>query len=195
MQVTKIEKARNKYRVYLNDEPCFILTAAEYASCHINENEELSEERYRMICGDILLKRAKLRCLKLLEIRDRTEDELKRKLSQDLFPEEVIGDALEYVRSYHYIDDEAYAQRYVQANKDRCGRKMLTYELIRRGIAPDIAAAAVDDEGTDEAEAIRKWNRKRNFDPAQADEKERARQIRFLVGKGFSLHHILKEME
>ena len=53
-------------------------------------------------------KRAKHRALYLLERCDRTEQELRTKLSRSYEPE-IVEEAIRYVKQYGYIDDKRYA--------------------------------------------------------------------------------------
>ena len=53
-----------------------------------------------------ILRRAKLRAIHLLEYRDRTEKDMRRKLQQGDYPPEVIDKTIEYLKSYGYIDDK-----------------------------------------------------------------------------------------
>ena len=54
---------------------------------------------------DVLLKRAKLRCMNLLKSRDYTEYQLRMKLRQGVYPEDIIDAAVAYVASYGYVND------------------------------------------------------------------------------------------
>ena len=55
--------------------------------------------------NDELLK-AKKRAMLILQHNDRTEWELTDKLSKAGFSDEAVNEAVEYVRSSQYIDDE-----------------------------------------------------------------------------------------
>ena len=67
---------------------------------HISEGAELSEEQYKKILEETILRRAKMRCLNLLKTMDRTEIQLRQKLKQGEYPEEIIERAIEYVKGY-----------------------------------------------------------------------------------------------
>ena len=58
------------------------------------------------------LLRAKKKAMSLLNYNDRTEWELMDRLSGAGFSEEAVNGAMEYVKSFHYIDDERYAMRF-----------------------------------------------------------------------------------
>ena len=74
MTVTKIKAlTKTRFQVYLDEEAAFVLYKGELRRYHLEEGEELSEETYREIRQNIVLKRAKLRAMHLLTDMDRTE--------------------------------------------------------------------------------------------------------------------------
>ena len=196
MEITKLEKTGRRYRVYLNDEPCFCLPASCMGELGLAEGMELAKEKYDYICEYILIPGAKQRSLDLLNLKDRTEKELRDRLKRDSYPPEAIHAAVEYVKSFHYIDDSRYAAHFAQSHSLSLGKRAIRMELIKRGIDSQTADEALEMlEGDESRTAIEKWLKKRHYDPQNADEKERAKQIRFLCGKGFDYGEVIKTME
>ena len=71
MIVTEIvEISKTKAKVLLDNDRCFALYKSELKKYRIAEDAEISQEYYDMIMGEVLLKRAKLRCMNLLKSRD-----------------------------------------------------------------------------------------------------------------------------
>lgn len=136
-----------------------------------------------------LKKRARLRCMHLLERRDYTEKQLRDKLrlGKTEYPPEVIDDAIAYVKSYHYVDDARYACQYVECMKTRKSRRQIEQELYLRGVDRILVEAAFEQCAfVPEETLIRALLEKRHFNPAAADMKERQRIYAFLARKGFS---------
>ena len=79
-------------------------------------------------------RKAKLRAVHLLEYRDRTEKDMRRKLQQGGYPAEIIEETMEYLRAYGYIDDKRYAGRYLSSRLEQKGRRRLFQELQQKGI-------------------------------------------------------------
>lgn len=134
-------------------------------------------------------KRAKLRCMHLLEKRDYTEKQLRDKLrtGKTIYAQETIDEAIAYVKSYGYVDDAAYACRYVECMKEKKSRRQIEQELYQKGISREFAAAAFEQaEMVPEEELIRYWLEKKHFVPEEADQKEMRRMYAFLARKGFS---------
>ncbi|MDO4632370.1 MAG: regulatory protein RecX [Eubacteriales bacterium] len=144
-----------------------------------------------------LYKRAKLRCMHLLEKRDYTEKQLRDKLrnGKTEYTEDMIDEAINYVKSFHYVDDDRYARRYIECMQKRKSRRVIAQELMQKGISREqIQEAEADVTPADEAALIREWMRKRRYDPATADLKEKQRFYAFLMRKGFRFDSIAEAL-
>lgn len=198
MIVTELtELSKTKAKVSLDNGETFALYKSELRAYHIGEGKELSEELYDTIVKEVLSKRAKLRCMNLLKSRDYTEYQLSSKLKQGLYPETVIHQALEYVKSYGYVDDLRYAKSYIESAQASKSKKQIENALFCKGISKENieqAYAECSDEGntTDEEELIEKLLIKKHYDKQEATYDERMKIIRFLYRKGFSLDNIYK---
>ncbi len=165
---------RNRYRKYTEDNP---------------EKEDGKPEK----SGD--LNRAKRRALHILERSDRTEQELREKLSKNYLPE-VVEAAVEYVKSYHYIDDHRYAVNYLNSRGQSKSSRRIEQELLyKKGISKAVLEAAREEaEPQDEREQIRRWIEKKHIDPAVASREELRRFYQFLLRRGFRSADILAEL-
>ena len=198
MQVTKIEElSKSRCKVYLDQELAFILYKGELRSFQVKEGQLLGEEAYRTIMEEVLPKRAKLRCMNLLMSREYTVQQLKDKLHQGFYPEEIIEEAVEYVASFHYIDDLRYAEDYITAYEDKRSRKRIEQDLLGKGISRAILEQAWqqwEEKGgkINEETMIRKLLEKKHFDGETADWKEKQKMYAYLMRKGFSASEIGK---
>ena len=145
-----------------------------------------------------MLKRAKLRCMHLLEKRDYTEKELRQKLENGKteYTEEQIDGAIAYVKSFHYVDDGRYACKYIEAMQSRKSRRQIEQELYQKGVDRELIQEAFEEtEEVPEEEQIARWMEKRNFHPEEADLKEKQRMYAFLARKGFRAENIQRAMK
>lgn len=195
IQVTDLDKKR--VRIHLEDGYDFALYKGEQRKYNLQEGEELLEEQFQEIHGEILIKRARKRVMHLLERMDRTESQLRTKLKQGFYPEDVIEDAIGYVKSCHYLDDLRYARNYVRSRKDRKSRRMIQAELHTKGISKEWIAKALEEEYPEEneQEQILKWIQKKNYPSETADLKEKQRMYQFLMRKGFCANDILHVLD
>lgn len=197
MMITEIiPVTKQKSRIVTDEQLAFVLYKGELSHYRLEEGMELPDEVFRRIQEEILIKRAKLRAMHLLTRMDYTESQLRKKLEQGEYTKEAVDIAVEYVRSYHYLDDERYAAQYLSSQKGRKSRRQIEFELERKGISRELIAACREkmdeDQETDETELIRNILEKRCANPRLADEKEKRRHYGYLVRKGFSGSDIWK---
>lgn len=194
MIVTEIKPVtRQKFQIELDGQPAFVLYKGELSRYHIQKDKELPQEIYEELVGQVLTKRAKLRAMHLLEKMDRTRAELKKKLEQSGYPAKAVEEALEYVESFHYIDDVRYAARYIEFQKSKKGKARLKMELLQKGISAEIVARALEEaeEQMDAKETIRRILRSKRKGEGPLEEKEKQRLYGFFMRKGFSSSEIL----
>lgn len=200
MVVTEIQElSKSRSKVVLDQEFAFVLYKGELRQYSIKLGQEFSEEAYREIMTEVLPKRAKLRAMNLLKSRTYTTAQLRIKLQQGGYPETVIGEALEYVASFHYTDDLRYAVDFITDNEHRKSRFRIEQDLRGKGIPAEVIEQAWQkwqaNGGTQDEDAmIEALLRKKNYDPERADIKEQQKVYAFLMRKGFSVEKISRAM-
>lgn len=192
--VTELSKGRNQ--VEINGELRFALYRGELHTYHIKEGEKISEEALEEILKELLPRRAKLRSMNLLKSRSYTEYQIREKLKQGFYPETAIDEAIEYVKSFHYIDDRCYAKDYIVYYSESRSRGRITQDLLKKGIPKEVINAVYEEdlaeELPDETALIERWLQKKNYDRDCADYQERQKMGAFLYRKGFSMDKIEK---
>ena len=189
MNITKIEALTNtKFKVFLDGEFAFVLYKGELSRYGIKEDKELEEEIYHVIVDEILTKRAKLRAMHLLETMDRTESGLRDKLKDNGYPDVAIERALDYVKSFGYINDERYALNFINNRKDSKSRREIYALLCRKGIDKEIMDNAFEEvyEESDDKDAIRRLIIKRHVDIKNCSDEELNKLYGYLGRKGFA---------
>lgn len=187
-QIVGISKSR--YRIYLDGRFTFILYQGELRRFQIKEGQELSSDSYQHIMKQILPKRAKLRCMNLLQSRDYTRKQLEDKLRQGEYPSECIEEALDYVESYGYIDDRRYAAEYIEYQMQSRSRSRIETELMKKGISRDIIHEAfqkLEEMGVepDEMSLVTELLKKKKYNADTATKQEQQKMYGFLYRKGF----------
>ncbi|MCD8197399.1 MAG: recombination regulator RecX [Lachnospiraceae bacterium] len=142
---------------------------------------------------EVQLRDAKLKALHILERMDRTEAQLREKLSDAGFEEEPVEEAVDYVKSYGYIDDERYVRSYITYRSDQKSRRQLMQELrFKKGVPAELIEQVCEELGpADERPLIRRFLEKKQYHGAEADDAQRERLIAALVRRGFSMSDIL----
>lgn len=193
MLVTKITPvSKNRYQVYLEEKPAFVLYKGELQKYGITEEVDVSESIVQQIKTDVLLKRAKLRALHLLNDMDRTESGIVQKLLQGGYPEDVVREALAYVKSFGYVDDKRYAEQFIRSRMLKKSRRELYAALLGKGLESSIIEEALEAcfANVSEQAAIKQLIQKKNFDFQTADDKAKKKMFDYLMRKGFHYEDI-----
>lgn len=194
-QISEVDKKR--MMIHTEEGVSFVLYKGEIRRFALQEGEEIASEIYEEIRTDILIKRARKRAMFLLEKMDRTESQLRNKLRQGFYEEDLIDDAIAYVKKYHYIDDNRYAQTYVRYQKERKSKRQIKMDLMQKGVDREIIEQAIEAEYEPESEQelILKWIEKRKYKIGESDIKEKQKMYQFLMRKGFRSEDILHVLE
>lgn len=195
MLVERIEESgKGKINVYLDDGRFFAVYRKEVRGRNLEPGAELTEGQLAEIYSSILVPRARKRAMHLLEQMDRTEAQLREKLRQNAYPEDIAEDAVAYVKKFHYIDDRRYALNYVRYRSQSKSRRQLSQELLRKGVSREIIEEIFSEEWgqEDETPKILGWLKKKHYDPASASLKDRQKIYQFLLRKGFRSDDILR---
>lgn len=201
MIVTGIEEiSKSKCKIFIDGEFAFALYKGELSVYHIKNGKEITEKAYQELTAQILPKRAKLRAMNLLKARTYTEEELRRKLRLGFYTEDHIKEALEYVKSYGYVDDMAYAMDFIRYRAESLSRKQIQNKLLQKGIRKEIIENAFlecEEEGTviEEIKQIRAYLEKKHYCEEACGQKEKQKLIAALYRRGFSINSINQVMK
>ena len=186
--VVSVEQlSKGKRRLHLDNGEVWVLYSGEMRTCSLAEGTELTQMQYEQIRHDIIGKRAKKRAMHLLEKMDRTEQELRRKLLENEYPEDLAEEAIAYVKSFHYVDDARYADCYVRLRGAAKSRGKLLAELQQKGVDRELASQVLSEYESerDEQQMIRELMEKRHYDPETASLQEQRRMYGYLMRRGF----------
>ena len=124
------------------------------------------------------------RALRLLARREHARVELARKLAPYAESGEALEALLDDLTARRLLSDERYVEMRLNARAARFGNARLAYELRTQGVSEELLAAALAENDDELVRARAVWQRKFGEQPRDAG--ERARQMRFLLSRGFS---------
>lgn len=201
MTVTEIlDISKKQCKIMIDYEFAFVLYKGELRLYGISLNSEISDENYHRIIDEVLTKRCKLRAMNLLKERAYSEKKLREKLTRSQYPLVCIDTAMEYVKSFGYINDLRMAQDYLFYHGKNLNRRQIFAKLMQRGIPEAVIREAYQtycnsDEMVSEEELIHKQLQKKltcGLDAYSPDEKNKL--IKKLLYKGFSFDAIIHAM-
>ena len=194
LSLVKLTKGRAK--ICLAGGADFVLYKKEYEAYGIEEGTDLSEADYMQIINDILIPRCKKRARHLLEKQDRSEKNLRTKLKEGGYSEDIIDIAIDYINEYGYLDDSRMAASHIRFYQDSRSKMRLKQDLIGKGISSDVIDRVLEEEYTaDESDLIESLMIKKHYDKENATYEEKSKMYRFLAGRGFSsdsINRVLK---
>lgn len=136
----------------------------------------------------------RVRALRLLARREHTRDELERRLVPHAEDPAEVGRLLDEFAQHGWFSEERAVEQVLHARRGKFGSRRIRQELVAKGVDAGRVAAAMTGLKASEDEALRAvWRRK--FTQAPRGAAERARQIRFLQGRGFALEAIVRVLK
>lgn len=194
MYVTDIVRLDKKKSKIVCDEAVFALYLGEIRRLGIEVGTCISEELYSEIFDEILYKRARERALHLIEVMDRTEYQIRQKLSEGYYPADIIERVIAFLFKYGYIDDIQYAKKYMEYSINSKSKRRISDDLLRKGIKREIINTVLVSNESYEKEQIIKILEKKKYNEVSNNFKEKNRVIAYLLRHGYEYDLILESI-
>lgn len=195
-----IKIARNK--LYLSTEEIMDVSPFIRQRYELKVNDDISS-----LYDDISYEASLEKGIFLISLKDRTEKEIYKKLSEKYQNKEAVKKAVKKLKELGYLNDLDYSISYIKNKK--YGKNRITYNLIQKGIEKKIVELAYEELETEEniddkrLETLIKKNEKKlaykNSDLKKEEYlkqlKEEQKFIQFLARQGFSLDKIFEKIK
>jgi regulatory protein len=134
------------------------------------------------------------RAVEILARRDYSRAELARKLAPHAESREEVEALLDDLAARKILSDDRYAEARTNTLSRKYGAARIQHELRRQGVSGEAAERATESARATELDRAREaWRKK--FGEVAASREARAKQMRFLQGRGFSFDVIRKVIE
>lgn len=185
MIVTDIRRIDDKrYCLYIDYEPYASVYSSDIRRLQLRVGEEVDEVSIKEFRKEYLFRRALNKAVNSIKFSDKCEYDIRKKLKDLYYDEEIIEHSVEKLKTYGYIDDYRYACGYVRKNMRKKGRRIIEYELDGKHIGRDIVERALNDTyEQDEAEIILAIIRKKYSYTDLTDGRNKV--MAYLYSKGF----------
>lgn len=195
MRIERVESLdKRKSKVFTDEDFAFLLYNGELEKYGICEGAVLEERAVREIL-DLLGRRARERALNLLKVQDRTEGEMRRRLSQDSYPETIVQETIAFLQEYHFVDDARYVANYLQVHGKRKSQAELKLYLQRKGVSREMIREQLEEAEHDSGEAIRALLEKKHYRAGETAPEKEKKIIAYLMRRGFSWEDVRREMK
>ena len=149
----------------------------------VEAGEDASGPKHRPAGG--FVRTLKGRALRLLSQREHSRHELERKLKAFEETPGELTQALDFLEAKGFINEQRVVESVVNRRSTKLGASRVRQELQAKGLPAEAIAQAVQNLRSTELERARDvWRKK--FGAQPLDAAERAKQIRFLVSRGFA---------
>lgn len=136
----------------------------------------------------------KARALRYLSTREHSRLELGRKLARYAEEGDDVDALLDFLEKNNWLSQERFAESLIHRKAARYGNSRVMAELQTHGVGGEaLAELKAGLAHTELARARDVWRRK--FGRVAADAAERARQMRFLLQRGFTQKAVRAAME
>ena len=132
------------------------------------------------------------RALRYLSRRDHSRQELRKKLLPYAESDIELDELMTKLEAQSWLSDERFAESLVRRKSERYGSLKIVEELKQQGIEGESLIEIK--ERLKVSDAMRAWELwQRKFDSTiTKDPKEKSKQMRYLVSKGFPLSVVIK---
>ena len=187
--ITEIKDIGKKCRIIIDDDIVVQLYKGEVRKLGIKADSQFSNESYNEMYN-ILNKRARERSLFLLKDMDKTEKQIRDKFKLGDYPEDIINNAIEFLKKYGYVDDIRYAKLYISSKQNSKSIKQIELELYKKGVNKENVSKVLLEMDLSNEEALNKLIEKiiKKYD--LNDKTQYNKMCRYLLGKGFSYGEI-----
>jgi regulatory protein len=133
--------------------------------------------------------------VRLLARREYGRAELAARLRARGVEPDAIERTLDELAAQGYLSDARFAEALVAGRSGRFSKRAIAHALAEKRVAPQAAADALEPLATrdEQADAHALWERR--FGTPPRDEREKARQVRFLLSRGYTIGIALKVLK
>ena len=195
MKITKIEqqkKNKSRMSVFIDGEFSFGADNFTLLSLHLNEGDEITEERLAVIKNTAVFEDAKNYAANLISKRSYTEKAMREKLVSHIGDSEIVDKTISFLKEYKLIDDYDYATRYAHdlVHLKKLGITSVKWKLKEKGISSQTIEKVLSEfdfsnEIKDNLESLAQKKLSGNYDI-----KNIMKVKRYLVSRGYSFDDI-----
>lgn len=149
-EITKIEnqkRNRDRYSIYIDGEYSFGVYENVLIKYRLSKGMIVEDDFLRDV-----LKKEEQECannyaLRLLNFKMRTENEVKRRMREKEYTEDIIENTTDYLKELNYINDEDYARKFImdKSSLNNMGKERIKRELYMKGVDPEMTKREIED--------------------------------------------------
>lgn len=186
--------------LFIDGDFAFGIPAIEALKRGLKSGVELSESDIQELLAVDEVERAVQGAIVFVSYRPRSEREVRDRLRKRDFSQPAIDQAIEQMRGFGYLDDQAFAEWWVGNRSEHRprGKRLLAGELRSKGVSSDVVGEVIEEAGLDETSAALELARKRLPSLSKLDRPAQERRLAAFLGRrGFGwdvIKPVMKEV-
>lgn len=204
MQVVNINYSKSKevFEVVFEDETKLLLNYNIFEKYKVSVDMDFSEDEILEMKYFSDIERAKSRAINYISGKLKTKYEVRLKLKENDFAEDVIDEVLDILEKEEYLNDRVYCEIFIEDKKklNGYGKNKIKSLLIQKGISKNIFEDFLDEFEYDEEfdNALKMGIKKLELLSNEEDNfKKKQKIINYLAYRGFGfdvINDVLKEI-
>ena len=189
-----------RVNVFIDGAFAFGLPAIEAVRRNLRSGVELTADDIEELLAIDEIERAVQGALAFIGYRPRSEREVRDRLRRREFSQPAIDEAVERMRGWGYLDDQKFAEWWVENRAEHRprGKRLLAGELRNKGISQDVVGEVLEEAELDEHAAALELARKRIGSLSKLDRPTQERRLAAFLGRrGFGwdvIRPVMKEI-
>lgn len=204
MQVTNINYSKSKevFEVVFEDETKLLLNYNIFEKYKVSVDMDFSEAEILEMKYFSDIERAKSRAINYISGKLKTKYEVRLKLKENDFAEDIIDEVLDILENEEYLNDKIYCEIFIEDKKklNGYGKNKIKTLLIQKGVSKNIFEDFLDEFEYDEEfdNALKMGIKKLNLLSNEEDNfKKKQKIINYLAYRGFGfdvINDVLREI-
>ena len=204
MQVTNISYSKSKevFEIVFEDETKLLLNYNIFEKYKVSVDMDFSENEIQEMKYFSDIERAKSRAINYISGKLKTKYEVKLKLKEKDFTEDIIDEVIDILEREEYLNDRLYCEVFIEDKKqlNGYGKNKIKSLLIQKGISKSVFEDFLDEFEYEEEfdNALKMGIKKLNLLSNEEDIfKKKQKLINYLAYRGFSfdvINDVLREI-
>lgn len=195
MIITDIQeqiKHKNRVSIFIDGKFAFGMDKSDCSFMGLKIGTKLTQERYDYIVDSTVYVKAYQKADKFIGFKMRTEKEVRDKLKEENYNEDIIERVIASMLKYKYINDAAYAKMYAADCKKikKWGPQRIKSELYKRGINENTVNKALSELDIEDTDKIIEELLEKRIKDTPIDIKEKQKHFNYLLRRGFNSEDI-----
>lgn len=190
-------KKQNRVSIFIDGKFAFGMDKEDCTFMGLKIGTELTQERYDYIIDNAVYAKAYQKADRYIGFKMRTEREVRNKLIEEGYSEDITERVIASMLKYKYIDDLSYAVMYAKDCRKlkKWGPERIKAELYKKGVNSEYIENALSESDTEDTEEIIDALLEKRIKNTPIDLKEKQKHINFLLRRGFKYDDIKNVIE